>query len=267
MVKKYLFPLALILILSLSFIPVRTVMAQSSSDYQYYKQGFEIIPKECLGKQDEAVDSTERCDLKSVVKLFVNLAHLGLKTIPYLAILMIIISGFYMIGSGGSSERVQQGKRMFSSVIIGVLIALFLSWGLAGFTVYLLTGDASGMLFTKYGKPWSQEWWGGVPDDQTTPDTGCCVITGVGCIREATESDCTARGGDYQKGITCENIPNPRVGGCAQFTTGGCCVATAPPVGPACYTASNIIGCTALQGYTYRKDTPCSSIDCRVLAP
>ena len=136
---KLFFILGLLLVLTVGY--TKPVFA-----YEYYNNGFEIIPKECLESQ-VATQQEKPCNLNSFVQLFVNLAAVGLKVLPYLAMLMIIGSGFYFVLSGGSAQRIQQGKKAFSSVIIGVLIIIVLAWGMSAMIVYLLTGEEGGFLF------------------------------------------------------------------------------------------------------------------------
>jgi len=77
-----------LVVLAMSATPVKA--------YEVYKNGFTIIPEECLGSQ-VATEQTKQCDINSFVQLFVNLAAVGLKVLPYLAMLMIIGSGFYFV--------------------------------------------------------------------------------------------------------------------------------------------------------------------------
>ena len=206
---KLFFILGLLLVLTVGY--TKPVFA-----YEYYN-GFEIIPKECLESQ-VATQQEKPCNLDSFVQLFVNLAAVGLKVLPYLAMLMIIGSGFYFVLSGGSAQRIQQGKKAFSSVIIGVLIIIVLAWGMSAMIVYLLTGEEGGFLFP--GEPWKKEWWGGGTIEAPGPDTACCFIQNKGCQENITADECTALGGQQQPaGKSCQSIT-----ACLTLSTPGCCV-------------------------------------------
>jgi hypothetical protein len=223
-----------LVVLAMSATPVKA--------YEVYKNGFTIIPEECLGSQ-VATEQTKQCDINSFVQLFVNLAAVGLKVLPYLAMLMIIGSGFYFVLSGGSPQRIQQGKKAFTSVIIGVLIVIVLAWGLSAMIVYFLTGEEGGSLFP--GSPFSKEWWGGGTIESPGPDTACCYIQNKGCQENITAEDCTALGGQQQPaGQSCQSIT-----ACQTLSTPGCCVPSSVN-DPNCQDP-NSTGCLDFSGTTY----------------
>jgi len=165
---------------SLLFAP-QTAYGQEGHDWN----SWEIIPSECLTKDGD-------CNLNSFVNLFVNLSYIMLKITPYLAMLMMIIGGFSLIVAGGKQERVQTGKRVITSVLLGTVIIIGLAWVLSFFVVSALTGDTdqeSGKIFKGYSAIWEKEWWGGGESMVYPPGTGCCVVNDYGC-EEMIEDDC-----------------------------------------------------------------------------
>lgn len=158
-----------------------------AQEYEY-QEDWVIIPPECRG-----ADDSKTCDLNSFVQLFVNLAIVGMKVLPYLAMIMMIWAGFNFIQSGGNPEKIQGGKKMLSSIVIGVLIVTILAWTWSYFMVFLLTGNEK--LFTGY-EIWERDWWGGGSIQERAPEIGCCVVTdaipgvlGVGCV-ENLQTQC-----------------------------------------------------------------------------
>ncbi len=221
---------------------VLTMNAAPVKAYEVYKNGFTIIPEECLGNQ-VATQQTEQCDINSFVQLFVNLAAVGLKVLPYLAMLMIIGSGFYFVLSGGSAQKIQQGKKAFTSVVIGVLIVIVLAWGLSAMIVYLLTGEKGGFLFP--GSPFSKEWWGGGTIEQPGPDTRCCFVQNIGCKENITADECAAIGGrQLDAGQSCQSYT-----ACQTLSKPGCCVPSNVN-DPNCH-GPNSTGCLDFSGTTH----------------
>ncbi len=180
--------------LSLFFISIVALTLFSSmamplvahaQEYEY-QENWVIIPPECRGSNSE-----KQCDLNSFVQLFVNLAIVGMKVLPYLSMIMMIWAGFNLIQSGGNPEKIQGGKKMISSIVIGVLIVTILAWTWSYFIVFLLTGNQK--LFPN--TPFSRDWWGGGTIEDRPPSVGCCVVTdalstaGVGCV-ENLKTEC-----------------------------------------------------------------------------
>ena len=196
---------------------------QAAEQYKDYPEGLKVLP-DCFKTGD--------CDLNDFVQLFVNLAYTGLKVLPYLAMLMMIWAGFNLIMAGGNPEKIQAGKKMITSIVLGVIIVVILAWTWSFFIVVILTGnttgETAGYIFKDY--PWQQEWWGGGEGGiEHVPSTGCCIVDGYGCT-ETGQGSCISLGdiwdtstqymGDYQY--------------CYQFSTVclsyqvGCCVPKDP---------------------------------------
>ncbi|MFA6553539.1 MAG: pilin [Patescibacteria group bacterium] len=248
------------LLTALTLAIVATLAVPYVSHAADTESGFKIIPDECLGSQRP---EDKPCDLNSFIQLFVNLAETAFKILPYLAMLMMMWAGFNLITAGGNPEKIQEGKKMVVSVVVGVIIVIFLAWAYAGFVVFALTGDVT--IFP--GTPFSQEWWGGGEANPRAPNTGCCYVVGFGCA-ETTQLDCTAKAGQYggavpqfmgenqfcdQYKVQCENL------------TKGCCVPD-DTTNKTCYWPDAKKGCLDLPT-THHTITACSYLgqDCTTI--
>ncbi len=183
--------------------------------------GLQIIPDECLGAQ---LPGDKPCDLNSFVQLFVNLAQVALKILPFLAMLMMMWAGFNLITAGGNPEKIQQGKKMAVSVLVGVIIVLFLAWSYASFVVFALTGSVN--VFP--GTPFSKEWWGGGTATGHPANSGCCVVPNTGCT-ETTQAECSGMSAlfDGVQFMGENNFCSEYKAVCENFTK-GCCVPYVP---------------------------------------
>lgn len=161
-------------------LPIHPARAQAQSP-----EGFQIIPPECLGSQKP---NEQPCDLNSLLQLFVNLAGVGLKILPFLAMIMIIWAGYDLIMAGGNPEKIQGGKRSLTAVVVGVIIVIVLAWAFSYFVVFVLTNSTN--VFPGY-EVWEKEWWGGgtASTSQTPAELGCCTVDNVGCA-STTQTDC-----------------------------------------------------------------------------
>lgn len=248
-----------ILVFTFSFSLLLAPLAVYGQE-QHDWNSWEIIPSECSG-------SGGNCNLNSFIKLFVNLSYIMLKVLPYLAMLMMIAGGFMLLIAGGKQERLQTGKRVITSVILGTVIVIGLAWALSFFVVATLTGDTeqeSGKIFGGYKGIWEKEWWGGGEAIKYPPGTGCCVVEDYGCIDGASEDNCN----EYKvshgvntffqgKNRACSEFPAT----CEEFTI-GCCVSDDED-NKTCYWPNSQSGCV-LYPTTYHSTTACSYLadDC-----
>lgn len=197
--KKLIIPSLLLISILLSglisFFPLGTTAqettAPTSEDYE--DESWRIIPKECISSSLVKEGEKKECDLDSFVQLFINLANIGKKVLPYLTMIMVIWAGFNLIMAGGNPEKIQSGKKMLTSIFLGIIIILILAWAWSSFVVYVLTCDPArkeetcqGTVFSGYGI-WEREWWGGDPGPEQTADQGCCVVNTVGCKNTEVE--------------------------------------------------------------------------------
>ncbi|MBL7141540.1 hypothetical protein ISS21_00345 [Patescibacteria group bacterium] len=65
------------------------------------------------------------CTLDDFLRLGTNVADIILRYLGVAALLLFVVGGIMWITSGGSSERVQKGKKIITGSIIGMVIVLF----------------------------------------------------------------------------------------------------------------------------------------------
>ncbi len=102
--------------------------------------GLHIVP-EC------ATSGTDVPQLDCVLLTLGNIAQLILAITGGLALLMFVYGGFLLLSSGGSSDKVTQGKNTLKAAVIGIVIVLLagylIRWGLSSLNV-----DTEGFLET-----------------------------------------------------------------------------------------------------------------------
>lgn len=158
------------------------------------------------------------CQLDDFVWLFVNLGTWGIRILPVAALLFLMWGGFILLTSGGNTSKIEEGKKMIASVLIGVIIVLVVAWTMTSLIIWMLTGDVKANIF---GRPWYGE---GSSTTGTVPsDKGCCIQT-ITCD-QTTQDQCKTLNGSWQQGKTC--IPDFTI--CQNFLTAtSCCVPKDP---------------------------------------
>lgn len=226
-------------LLVISFVHINEAAAQS----------FKILP--------DCATGAGNCQLKDFVQLFVNLAQWGLIILPYLSLIFVIWAGFNLIVAGGNPEKIQSGKKMLTSVLIGVLIILILAWAWSSFIIYAMTGET---------KIFGQPWWGGT--SYRNPDAGCCVLLTaggdhIGCQDNLTENECKELSGSIPGSnynfpdvkLPCSEMVDPCQVNIDEITGVACCV----PNNPAdpnvqCHHADYETGCINFPNTHYDPD-------------
>ena len=172
-------------IAAMSLLAILLPGIASAADYVEYPSGWEIVPKECL-------DAFGDCNINSFVQLFVNLAGIMMKVAPTLALVAFVVGGVFFIGSGGNQTRLETGKKILSSTVIGVLLIIGVGWLMSFFIVAALTGDTKQTAGKIFSGPWQQDWWTAKSTDtEATPiSPGCCFIDNLGCQSNVSQSDC-----------------------------------------------------------------------------
>jgi hypothetical protein len=104
----------------LSLFPsVASAQTPECSTVMYSLSACRIVPV-CSGQKG--------CGLCDFFKLVVNIyAFIAFRLTPPVAGLMIVFAGALFLISGGSEERVNQAKKIFVNVVIG-LVFVFASW-------------------------------------------------------------------------------------------------------------------------------------------
>ncbi len=282
-ITKVKYPLLFSIIMLILFISIASLLpATAHAQTTDYPEGWEIIPKECLSKEYRDQEGLE-CGLNSFLKLFVNMSNVALKVLPYLTMIMVIWAGFNLIMAGGNPEKIQSGKKMLTSVFLGILIMLVLAWAWSYFIVYLLTCDpkseteCQAKLFGNYGGIWEKEWWGGDIGSEQEPDVGCCTLIDTNgdflACTEVTKEHCDELGN--QAGVDQHNfeLQNclPGLKKVCEPLQGGCCVEeVTPPNSSACYpadTAENSMGCVNYPNTTHNPNDCNEIADCMTNIP
>lgn len=125
-----------------------------------------LLP-EPTGPRPAGCEGTDNCgnyQLSDFVRLAVRVSDIILGIVGSLALLMFVYGGFTWILSGGSSDKVQQGKDILRNAVIG-LILVFTSWLIVSVVVraFVCTPEepCTGNIFDR---PWSEA----PPDDLPT---------------------------------------------------------------------------------------------------
>lgn len=111
--------------------------------------GTPIVPAGCL--EDKAVN----CGLKEMVEVAVNISKLILGVLGSVTLLFFIYGGIVWLTAAGNTQRIEQGKKVFESALVGLIIVLS-SWLIIYFITAALTGTPAGeqiKLFNDGGEP------------------------------------------------------------------------------------------------------------------
>ncbi|KKU48093.1 MAG: hypothetical protein UX68_C0022G0018 [Parcubacteria group bacterium GW2011_GWA2_46_9] len=118
-----------------------------------------LIPSGCISSQGYDAQGRplprEECGLKEMVKVAVNISKLILGVLGSVTLLFFIYGGFVWITAAGNTQRIEQGKKVFESALVGLIIVLS-SWLIIYFITAALTGTPVGeqvKLFNGGGEP------------------------------------------------------------------------------------------------------------------
>jgi hypothetical protein len=128
-----------LIVLALGIIPFAS-NAQYSSDVCKAKSGCtagEVGP--FMQTISQACGNLGDCTLVDIMKVFMNTGNFILGIVGGLVLFMYVIGGFYMLSSGGKSERVTKGKKYLQVSTVGLLIVMF---GYLG--IFALKGTITG---------------------------------------------------------------------------------------------------------------------------
>lgn len=100
------------------------------------------------------VDTCTLCDIlllgQSIINFLIQLA-------TALAIIGVLYGGFYLLTSGGSPTRIQQGKDALWTTLKGIVIAYAAWLFINTLLLVFVSGDTSGTgIATILSKPWNQ---------------------------------------------------------------------------------------------------------------
>lgn len=88
------------------------------------------------------------CNLCSLMELGKNLINFLMETGFALGALFITWGAFVIMTAGGSEERVKEGRKIVTTVVIGIAIMLS-SWIILGTVLQILTGSPSKLPWTE----------------------------------------------------------------------------------------------------------------------
>lgn len=86
----------------------------------YTVHAIEIVPSTC----SNGTASISSCGLDELMQVFVNIYEEGIKYVGAVTLLFFVIGGFFLLTSGGSSERIELGKKTLVGATIGLLLVL-----------------------------------------------------------------------------------------------------------------------------------------------
>ena len=106
----------------LVFLSPRGVFAASPCDFAGDKTG---ECSACMGEGKEAVWTAFGCLPTSSGEFVTKLLKFGSGIAGGIAFLLIIIGGFQMVMSAGNPEKLNEGKELITSAIVGLLFIIF----------------------------------------------------------------------------------------------------------------------------------------------
>lgn len=92
---------------------------------------------------------TGNCRIEDILVLGVNIFQVAVSLLGVLSVGFIIIGGLVLMTSGGSTERVDKGKKIISGTFFGALIVVG-SWFLVNTIYYVSTGGETSVFGNKW---------------------------------------------------------------------------------------------------------------------
>lgn len=86
--------------------------------YPVASQAVSIIPSDCLE------GTAANCGFDDIIQLFVNLYSLSIVYVGAVALLFLIIGGFFLLTSAGRQDRVDLGKKIIANTIVGIVVVM-----------------------------------------------------------------------------------------------------------------------------------------------
>ena len=106
-----------------------------------------LIPEGCISGQGYDAQgrplSRQECGLKEMIQVAVNISKLILGMLGSVTLLFFIYGGIVWITAAGNTQRIEQGKKVFESALLGLIIVLG-SWLIIYFITAALTGTMPG---------------------------------------------------------------------------------------------------------------------------
>lgn len=109
--------------------------------------GFRLVPCGYTTLDSDGKPVIENpCDFNDIIELARRIINLLLYLAVLLAILIFSIAGFYYIISRGNPEKISRASKLFTSVAVGLAIALG-AWVIVHFVLYVLGVDDAFNMF------------------------------------------------------------------------------------------------------------------------
>jgi len=124
--------------------------------------GGPFIPEACT--QSEKAQNINACGLDAVLQVVINSSKLIIAFAGSAALLMFIYGGTLWIIAAGSPEKIEKGKTVMASAVIGIAIVLG-AWLIVNFSILAITGGKIG----EPGKIFNRDWFS--PPSSTGSDT------------------------------------------------------------------------------------------------
>ena len=127
------------------------------------------------------LDQSEHCTLCDIFKMLQTIITFIGAAIFVIATIFVGVGGIIMLTSGGSPDKVGQGKAMITNAVIGIIIAL-LSWVIINEVLIAVSGSMPGERVGKiFDWPWNQIQCvgGGITEGrgQTGSNICCCDLS------------------------------------------------------------------------------------------
>ena len=100
---------------------------------------WQIVPSSCLEKDA----SKAKCEIEEMACVGLNISRLILGFVGSAALLMFVYGGATWVISGGSSEKVNNGKTIILNALKGMAL-IFASWLIINLVVAALSGQTPG---------------------------------------------------------------------------------------------------------------------------
>lgn len=123
--------ISIIALISMSFVSINSVSAAALLQNSDKTQYSDIQDKSKAGANNNCIDDGS-CDLNDFVKVGLRVTEIMLGLVGSISLLMFVYGGVVFLISGGSSQRVEQGKQIIIGSVIGLII-VFASYTIIGF--------------------------------------------------------------------------------------------------------------------------------------
>jgi hypothetical protein len=126
--------------------------------------GGPFIPEKCTQSIESKDVNVNDCGFDAALQVVINSSKLIIAFAGSAALLMFIYGGTLWIIAAGSPEKIEKGKTVMASAVIGIAIVLG-AWLIVNFSILAITGGKIG----EPGKIFNRDWFS--PPSSTGSDT------------------------------------------------------------------------------------------------